>query len=305
VHKHFTETAFQLHLNRYVTDWIDRLVNESKLWVCIPLDEPDRFQATCHERFWQIAYDGEHLPECECNETSGTGLPCCHIIALFWQLGERSFPTQLITARWIPNFQGFTMPPLPPLTLAESDVFQKILSEASSGDEEEGQPSPASPDESDLIRAGRDGATRKYNRIMMIAKEIAQRASANAERYDEVLREMETVRDSLLSVDQGEIRDASGKPKGRPRGSGQSRPDPAGPTHCPLWRSDAHNLPDCGYHPLFRKAQKKFVPRSGGKIMCPLCSFRGHRACGCPVLQMAREMIVEKNPRRKERTPVE
>jgi hypothetical protein len=91
VHKHFTETAFQLHLTRYVTDWIDRLVNESKLWVCIPLDEPDRFQATCHERFWQIAYDGEHLPECECNETSGTGLPCCHIIALFWQLGDVLF----------------------------------------------------------------------------------------------------------------------------------------------------------------------------------------------------------------------
>jgi hypothetical protein len=304
VHVHFTETTFQLKLTRYVTDWIDRLVNESKLWVCTPIDEPNRFRATYDERSWQIAYDGDHLPECECNETSGTGLPCCHIIALFWQLGGRAFPVQLIAPRWVPNFEGFTVPDLPPLTLAEADVVHKILSEASSEDEDEGPPAPF-PDESDPIRAGRDSATRKYNRIMIVAKEIAQRASANAERYDEVLREMETVRDSLLFVAEGEIREASGTPKGRPRGRGHSRPDPAGPTHCPLSRSDTHNLPDCRYYPLFRKAQKKFVPRSGGRAMCPLCSFRGHRASGCPVLQMAREMMVEKNPRRKKRTPAQ
>jgi hypothetical protein len=47
---------------------------------------------------------------------------------------------------------------------------------------------------------------RKYNLAMTVAKEIAQRVSVNAERYDGVLMEMEARRDSLMHVVHGEIR---------------------------------------------------------------------------------------------------
>jgi hypothetical protein len=291
---HFTESQFGLKLHRPICHWIDRLVGESKAWVCSPPDHPVLFQARHEETVWEMVVDRDRLPECQCNETSGTGLPCCHLIALFAQMGSGAFPIQLIAPRWIPDFDRSVLPPLPDLSLHDSDALHRILSEVSSDEEDGSMPAPEDvPDEVEPIEAGRDSSTRKYNRVLAIGKEIAQRASGNAERYDEVLRGMEEIRDSLTFVADGEIRDAAGTPKGRRRGRGHSRPDPDGPTHCALCESDTHNLPDCRYRKTFEKAQKRFVPPTGGKQKCSLCAFRGHRASTCPVIKMAREMLRE------------
>jgi hypothetical protein len=122
-----------------------------------------------------MLYNGLSLPECECNETSGTGLPCCHLIALFKQLGNDTFPVQLIARQLIPNFEGFALPELSQLTLEQLDFIPKIPFESSSDDEYEGPP-PESPIQYDPIRAGRDTNTRKYNHVMMVLNAIAQRA---------------------------------------------------------------------------------------------------------------------------------
>ena len=141
--------------------------------------------------------------------------------------------------------------------------------------------------------------TQRYKRMLAIGKEVAQKASTNLARYDEVLSDLERIRDSLTCVVQGEIRDAAGRPKGRPRGKGYSQPDSSSQVHCALCDSSAHNLPDCPYHKTFRKAQKRFTPIPDGKVQCRLCSYRGHRAMTCPVVRMAREMLREENGRRK------
>jgi hypothetical protein len=140
---------------------IDRLLNESKLWVCTRTDDPWLFLVEYNERTWQMLYDDVSLQECKCNERSGIALPCCRLNALFKQLINNTFRAQLIIPRWIPNFDRFAVFELPQLMLKQPDFIQKIFSEVSSDDEHE-DPPPKSPGKSDLIRVGRDSNTRKY-----------------------------------------------------------------------------------------------------------------------------------------------
>jgi hypothetical protein len=259
---------------------------------------------------WQMRVKDGELPLCECNGTSGTGLPCSHLIALFDQAGEHAFPVQLIAPRWVPDHSQMRIPPLPELTLAQADKVQRILSQVSSGDEDDTPPPPPDwfddsdrpefPHQSDPIVAATDTQTRRYRRLMTIAKEVVQRASVNTERYDGIVKDMEDMRDSLTVTEHGEIRDASGTPKGRRSGKGHSQPGPIGPTHCALCDREDHNLPDCPFHPTFRKAQAAFAPTPGGKMLCRLCGYRGHRTTNCPVVRMAREMLRESNGKRSD-----
>jgi hypothetical protein len=123
-----TKFTCNIKLDPYLCKWIDCLFHESKLWVCTSTDDPGLFLAEYNERTWQMMYNGVSFPECECIETSGTGFPCCHLIALFKQLWNDTFPVHLIVPRWITNFERFAVPGLPQLTLEQSDFIQKILS---------------------------------------------------------------------------------------------------------------------------------------------------------------------------------
>jgi hypothetical protein len=194
---HFLEAVFDIKLHRPLCRRVDLLVNKSKAWVCSATDEPGlylaRFEGKDRVIVWQMRAEGEDAI-CQCNETSGTELPCCHLIALFYQLAGRAFPARLIAPRWIPDFAQITVPPLPALTIAQADKVQRILSQVSSDDEGDTPPPPPEslndadpgelPDESDPIVAAADTQTRRYTRLMMVAKEVVQRASVNPERYD-------------------------------------------------------------------------------------------------------------------------
>jgi hypothetical protein len=203
----------------------------------------------------------------------------------------------MIAPRWIPNFNEIEMPTLPALQIEEHDQMLRALSNVSSDNEqEEGPGMEGRGDDSEFPEtvAGRDETTtERYRRVLYLGKEIAQKASRNEERYDGIVEALRHIRDSLSEVVSGEIRDAVGKPKGRPRGRGHSRPEPIAPKHCPLCDSAGHNLTDCRDYARFRSEQGKFSTASQSKMHCKLCGHPGHRKDTCPVLRISREKIRE------------
>ena len=295
---HFLEKDFGVKLHRPICHWIDRLVAQSKVWHTQRSDEFGVYESHYNETIWLLRYDGETAPQCQCNETSATALPCPHMIALFREIGgPQCFPVQMIAPRWIPNFNEIEMPTLPALQIEEHDQMLRALSNVSSDSEqEEGPGMEGRGDDSefpDTVAGRNETTTERYRRVLYIGKEIAQKASRNEERYDGIVEALRHIRDSLSEVVSGEIRDAVGKPKGRPRGRGHSRPGPIAPKRCPLCDSAGHNLIDCRYYAIFRSEQGKFSTESQSKMHCKLCGHPGHRKNTCPVLRISREKIRE------------
>lgn len=297
---HFLERDFGIKLHRPICHWIDRLVAQSKLWQTQRSSDFGLYEARHGDNVWLLRYDGETSPQCQCNEASATALPCPHMITLFRDIGGcKCFPVQMIAPRWIPNFDQITMPTLPTLQIQEHDQILKALSNVSSDSEQEerrGMEAPAEDFQFPGPFAGRnETASDRYRRVLHIGKEIAQKASRNEERYNGIVEDLRQIRDSLSEAVTGEIRDAVGKPRGRPRARGHSHPDPAARKHCPLCDSASHHILDCRYYAIFRSEQEKFSTASQSKIHCKLCHHAGHRKDTCPVLRISREKIREES----------
>jgi hypothetical protein len=292
--EHFLERDYQLTLSRALCDKIDSCVARSQKWnVHRKLGHVHWFVATYRSdsnRAWEILYDEEQPPRCECNEVSGTGLPCPHIIALFERFGPPgAFPVQIIAPRWLVASPEVSLPPLPLLRIEEIAEIERIAGELlpdSDASDDDGIPPPPMPVPSDG-----DTTRDKYNRMFYVAKEITRKASVNDAQYDPVLEQLTGILSSLTVSEDGEVRDASGRPKGRPRKRGHSRPDPDPLKHCPLCDLDGHSLRDCPHYNLFSTESTLFTPDSTGKTRCALCQHTGHNRAKCPVLSLARRRL--------------
>lgn len=317
---HFLKTLFGLELSVAIQQQIDTNVAKAAKWTVRPEeDDPGYWQAHSKHSVWRLHYDGTIIPECECNEVTGTGLPCCHMIALFHQYGGPDcFPVQVIAERWFVKSPEVELPPLPLLRLEESDEIQCALSARSSDDgddsneeddEDERIDGRASSDDEELepevrmaqSRVGQETQRQRYSRLITVAKEIARKAAVSQEQSENVMDRLQTILASLLTSLDGEVRDITGRPRGRPRKKGHSRPDRSITMHCALCDSESHNLWDCDHYSIFREEQTNFTVSSGGKRHCALCHHPGHRRDGCPVLDIARRRLREepRSTRRK------
>jgi hypothetical protein len=309
------QSRFDLELSPAIQNVIDNSISKSSKWqVTSAINMPGYYVARCEQSIWQLRYDGTSIPECECNETSGTGLPCCHMIALFRHGGgEECFPVQAIATRWFIKSPAIVLPPLPQLNLEDHDEIQHLLAEVSSEDEQveaDGDDIGQRADEQlhgffasdnddgpgesmESPRMSQDSQQRRYSRMLSVGKEIARKAALNEAQYEDVLNQLQTILESLTIVVDGEIHDVAGHPRGRPRKRGYSRPDRQPRLHCPLCESDSHNLLECRYYEIFRQEQASFAPPGGGKRHCGLCHHPGHRRETCPVLDIARRRVRE------------
>jgi hypothetical protein len=256
------EKDFGVTLHRPIYHWVDRLVAQSKLWHMRPSDTIAIYEAHYRETISLLRYDGETLPQCECNETSGNALPCPHVFALFREIGgSNCFPVQVIAPRWIPNFGAMEMPTLPRLQIEEHNQMLRALLNVSSESEPEeggGEEGPGDGSEFPEAVSGTDEtAADRHRRVLHLSKEIAPNASRNEGRHNASVDALREIRDSLSEVVTAEIRDPIGKPRGRPRGSGHSHPEVFAPKHCPLCDSTGHHFINCRYSPIFRSEQAK------------------------------------------------
>jgi hypothetical protein len=306
---HFLQTLFGLELSPAIQLQIDNSVSKAARWeMTLQIDTPGQYVAQYEHSVWRLRYDGMNVPECECNEATGTGLPCPHMIALFRYLGgEECFPVQAIAERWFVKSPEVEFPPLPQLGLTEHDELQHLLTEPSSdGDElksdEENKdvsslvPAPIDSESEDGIASvtiPRENQTQRYRRALSLGKEIARRAAGNDAQYETIIDRLREIRDSLTISVGGEIRGATGKPKGRPRRKGHSHPDQESRPYCVLCEAESHNLLDCRHYDIFREEQARFAPDSRGKRHCALCHHPGHRKDNCPVLDIARKRLRE------------
>ena len=310
---HFLQTRFGLEVSPAIHAQIDNSVLKAAQWeITLQTDTPGEYVAQHERSVWRLRYDGTSVPECECNETTGTGLPCCHIIALFRCIGgEECFPVHPIAERWFVKSPEVEFPPLPQLILTEQDELQHLLTEASSDEDEMEQeeenedvssfilpPSDSEPEDGiTSLAIPRENQTQRYKRVLRLGKEIARRAAGNGTQYRTIIDRLRDILDSLtISID-GEVRDAAGKPKGRPRKRGHSHPDQESKPYCVLCESESHNLLDCRHYHSFREEQARFAPDSGGKRHCALCHHPGHRRDTCPLLDIAQRRLREE-PRR-------
>jgi hypothetical protein len=292
--EHFLHRDFGLELSRPLQKRIDDCVSRSRKWDIHRAPEDATIYLARHQNsdsVWHLRYDETNPPDCECNETSGTGLPCPHVIALFHQMAsDHDFPVQAIAPRWYQRSPHVDLPPLPILRLHEVDAIEKIVNALSSDDEnrvqsDDDNDDPVPPSVTD------DSARDKYLRMFHVAKEVTRKASTNPTRYDDVLATLSTLLQSLTVEVDGEVRDAAGRPKGRPRRRGYSQPEREGAKHCCLCDSDGHNIRDCRHYPTFCQERAVFVPEIGGKRRCSLCQHSGHRCDTCPVLDIARRRV--------------
>jgi hypothetical protein len=177
------------------------------------------------------------------------------MIALFHQMGgPECFPVQMISQRWIPNFDEIVMPAL---RIKENNHIFRAGSAAGTdsnsegppaivdGDDEESQPVPKS-------QGRTEGKFEKYKRLFYFGKEIAQKGSRTSDRYDGIVHAFRQIPDSLCEEMDGEVRDAVGRPRGRARGRGHSHPESTATKHCPLCDSRTHDLLDCRHDEVFR-----------------------------------------------------
>jgi hypothetical protein len=189
---HFLEKEFGVKLHRPICHWVERRVAQSKLWHTRLSDTAAIYEAHSGETIWLLRYDGETPPQCQWNETSGPSLPCLHMIALFREIGgSNCFPIQMIAPRWISNFGAMEMPALPRLQIEEHDQMLRALSNVSSESEPEeggGEEGPGEGSEFPEAVSGTDEtAADRCRRVLYLSKEIAQKASRNEGRNNEIV----------------------------------------------------------------------------------------------------------------------
>jgi hypothetical protein len=124
-----------------------------------------------------------------------------------------------------------------------------------------------------------------------LAKQIAQKVSNAPQRYEELMGTLSGILESLSEPVDGEIRDASGRQRGRPRRTGNSPSAPA-QTPCPLCGC-AHAIQKCPMYDAFLAEKTRYVGVMRGKIHCKLCGYGGHRKNTCPVLAAFRRTMAE------------
>jgi hypothetical protein len=281
---HFLWEIYHSQISRTVCSLIDEQVEQSKGWqIHSPHDGSDEFEAICgNGRRWGIKVD-ERGPICECNETSKTGLPCPHLLALYSQCADHAFPTALIAPRWIPDVNKTEIPALPMLSIEEHDDLQRIS--VRSTDEEEILPV------SDLLDGPNDGpslnddpeteavaqgntSNGRYARLLYLGKQIAQKGSISPARYEGVIQSLRMVLESLTEPVDGEIRDVDGRHRGRPRGAGHSQSHREG-SACPLC-GQMHPIHDCPSYAVFQEEKHRYHGTIEGRMHCTLCGYGGH-----------------------------
>jgi hypothetical protein len=247
------------------------------------------------------------------------------MITLFGKCGGADcFPIQGIAESWFIKPPNIALPPLLLLMHDENDKIQSMLSERSYDDDPDSYreenddeiigSAPASEEEAeaentkeasgsdDEMEADKSGAStaqrsedqhQRFCRVISIAKEGARKAATPEEQSENVVSYFCTLLASFVTAIDGEIRDISGRPKGRPPKRGHSRLHSAWPLHCPLCESDSHNLLYCQESAAFREEQLNFSPAGGGNRKCALRYHPGHRRDRCPVLKIAQRRIRE------------
>jgi hypothetical protein len=134
---HFLNEDFDIGLQRRLSRWIDRLVEQVKRWQICHSDSMGEYRAISGNTVWRLRYNDHDPPQCECNESTGTGLPCRHMIVLFREMGgDKCFPVQMISPRWIPNVSDVQIPALPMFRIAENDQVLNTLSDMGPGTED-------------------------------------------------------------------------------------------------------------------------------------------------------------------------
>jgi hypothetical protein len=308
------EREYDVKLQRPLLRWVDQLMEKAEGCTITPYDVPvpegiDRqfFEATIEgHRSWLIKIEGNEV-QCECDHAERTGLPCHHLVALFQKCGGGAFPVQLIDRRWIPNFEQARIPPMPAMCIQEEDLARRMVSESMTSDEEDGGSPPSDHDDLDsdtddegLPGPGEEpparvpGQSRRYQVLHGLGNKIAQKAASNPDRYDDVRETLTGVLESLTEGVDGQVRDARGRPRGRPPKQGHSHADSSqGPkTRCLLCKSDAHVLNKCPHYPVFQDERSKYQGTTEGR-QCSLCHYAGHRKDKCPVLKLARHRVGE------------
>jgi hypothetical protein len=235
---------------------------------------------------------------CECDRLSGTGLPCCHLVALFRKCGHGFFPVQLIARRWIRS-PGASIPALPVMRIQDDDSARKVVAASVTSDEDDDQRPTADGDDqlpgpADEPPARLPGQSRRYQILNVLGKQIAQKGADNPDKFEAAHERLVELLDSMTEERDGDVRDARGRPKGRPRKHGHSQPDdsPGPKPRCPLCDSDAHKLTKCPHYPIFDDERREYDGSTEGRC-CSLCLFAGHRKSNCPVLLRARERVAE------------
>jgi hypothetical protein len=316
------EAEYGVKLQRPLLRWVDLLLNQAKRCTITMSDAhgPEGSEARFFEaaikghRSWLIKLEGD-MVQCECDHVDRTGLPCHHLVALFQQGGNGAFPVQLIDRRWIANFEAARIPRMPAIRIEEADLAQRIASDSRTSDEEDGDHHsnddcdrhqsddevPASDSEDDELPppgevppAHSPAQSRRYQVLQGLGKQIAQKAASNAERFDDIRETLVGVLESLTESCDGQVRDARGRPKGRPPKHGHSQPQRSqGPkSRCLLCKSDAHRLNKCPHYPVFEDERRKYQGTTEGR-QCSLCHYAGHRKDKCPVLKLAKHRVAE------------
>jgi hypothetical protein len=153
--------------------------------------------------------------------------------------------------------------------------------------------------EGDAALAGQDPPHGRYLHLFHLAKQIAQKGSRAPGRYEEIMHSLTGIVESLTVPIDGEIRDAEGRRRGRPRRTGDSRPPPA-PSSCTLCGC-SHDITQCRMYEAFLEEKNRYVGVMRGKVHCKLCGYAGHRKNTCPVLAAFRRTMAEQYPARQKR----
>jgi hypothetical protein len=124
-------TTLEAPVSRAVCDLVNAQVRESLSWkVTRSDDNSELFEALNEQNVrWKLETN-EPGPRCECNETTGTGLPCQHLIALYPQYANGAFSVALIARRWVPDDGISSLPDLPGLSMEELDTIQRTAGAA-------------------------------------------------------------------------------------------------------------------------------------------------------------------------------
>jgi hypothetical protein len=315
------EATFKVKLQKPILRWIDQICAEADLCTVHFLREAEG----CG--FYEVAVEGRRSylvkvdrgeAACECDQLAATGMPCPHLVALYQEAEGGAFPVGLIARRWIPDVADVVIPALPHLSLPEVDLALQVFSDALTdeddgdfdsdeeyddededqdegglpeGEEPEGE-EPAPPDQPP--RRATAGQSRRYQALASLGKQIATKAAETEEMFTRAEATLKGLLHSCTETVDGEIRDARGRPRGRPRKNGHSRPETshAAPRQCPLCDSIAHAFERCVHYPIFEEERRRYPGSTDGRH-CSLCNYGGHRKDGCPVMRLARARIDE------------
>jgi hypothetical protein len=110
---------------------------------------------------------------------------------------------------------------LPDLLLEESDEVQNIAG-GDLGDDADESETRTGDDAIALLTSDRPRT--RYLHLFHLAKQIAQKGSIPSARYGELSRTLTNILEGLAEANDGEIRNAVGRARGRPRRMWNSRP---------------------------------------------------------------------------------